>query len=72
MFGPKANIGIGREMEDHVAAGHGGSERWRIEQVAAMQGEAGIFDGIGQKGFEAGRKIIVADDAVTTGQQGIH
>ncbi len=45
MLGPEADVGVGGEMEDEIAAAHRGGQALEIERVAFDQREIGPIAG---------------------------
>src|SRR5436190_12118894 len=62
MIQAETHIGIGRQVNDGVAAVHGGGQRREIEIIAANQLEPGILARSFQNRFMARRELIPADN----------
>ena len=68
----EADIGIGRQMEDDVAAARRGRQPRKIEKVSFDEGEIRIRARRGKEFRHAGRKIVIADNAHARRQQAVH
>ena len=53
MVGSEANVGIGCQVKDHLASGHGGTESIQVEEIGAHQPIAPIR-------LRAGDKLLLA------------
>src|ERR1700737_198885 len=71
MMRAKADIGVGREMKHHVAARDRGPQRVGVEQVRLGQLELRRLRCAFEEAALAGRKIVIADDAVAGGKKPI-
>ena len=72
VFEPEADVGIGGEMKDHVAARHSCPQFLEVQHVAFDQRERGVVLCAGKELHHTGREIVVADNPISGGQQPIN
>ena len=65
------DVGVGRKMEDEVAAPHRGGERGQVEVVAPKQRETRLLERPFEKRRLPGGEIVPADHAQPVGQQAV-
>ena len=72
MLRAEPDVGVGGQVEDEVAAGHGAGQGVRVEHVAAhTRVKPGSRCGLLQETLLTGREVVVGDDLVAQPQQPI-
>ena len=72
MIESEAHVGIGREVENHVAARHGAGQRRGVEIVAAHEREVRMRLCLFQKAHLAGGEIVPRDHGGTFREQAVN
>ncbi len=71
MLQAEADVGVGGEMKNDVAAGHRRGQRRHVEDIAFHQFEFGMLERAREKFAQAGAEIIEAGDGKTRREQAI-
>src|SRR3954471_8934257 len=71
MLRPKADIGVGGQMEDERGVPHRARQCFRVQQVAFDKAEVCVRQGPLEKLLPAGRQIVVTDDSMAIRQETI-
>ena len=72
VLGAEAHVGVGGEVEDEIAAGHGLGQRRQIEIVALDQAILWVGERPCDKGPLARGEIVPADDGFPVGEEAVN